>query len=404
MSYSNGKITAPISISDVANALGSGSYDLGTLCNHDNINPASRNKPIVYPTVAALTDEQRQGTDSDKNDGYYYGVKCIYRKDVIKSLTFLHDCNYSYKKPTGGTAAPFRLTDFEDYYHNAQFSPQFSASELTAFIDVAYGFQFTITYQQGNTMGIDIAEILKDEDAQNSKTALQMMQSQYPCILISDGTKTNCWVCALSYMNNASGSYSQGTLCAGTTETSAWRTSWAANFKGETSLLSFINSASTLRVTIFFVDAIKTDTYDFTSWTNITATDKVYSARMITCPNGVDLAVKFKEFASKGATLNFAVSGTNVNVSFVFAQNAPTGKYNYTAQIYDTTSGGRISIGGSFTCMGAGSSGFTSVDISKDLLNGYANGTKLTISWTVENENDNTVKNSGSQSVIATNS
>lgn len=48
MSVSNGKITAPVSIADVASCLGVGSYDLGTLCanGHGKINQWSRMKPV----------------------------------------------------------------------------------------------------------------------------------------------------------------------------------------------------------------------------------------------------------------------------------------------------------------------------------------------------------------------
>lgn len=49
MAYNNGKITAPVSIRDVQQALGVSSTDLKTLCISPNINPWARYKPILIP-------------------------------------------------------------------------------------------------------------------------------------------------------------------------------------------------------------------------------------------------------------------------------------------------------------------------------------------------------------------
>ena len=56
MAFSNGIITAPVSIDDVKQALGVGSNDLGTLCKSDKINKWSKIKPIRHSKKNGMTD------------------------------------------------------------------------------------------------------------------------------------------------------------------------------------------------------------------------------------------------------------------------------------------------------------------------------------------------------------
>lgn len=59
MSYANGVTKAPITIADVASAIGVSSGDLGTLCAHQNNNPFSLFKPIKHPNNDYVTLAQR---------------------------------------------------------------------------------------------------------------------------------------------------------------------------------------------------------------------------------------------------------------------------------------------------------------------------------------------------------
>lgn len=72
VSYSNGKITPPVNVHDVQQALGSDSTDVATLCDSENINLWARYKPIRIPykdngggvidaqNMKALTNEKRR--------------------------------------------------------------------------------------------------------------------------------------------------------------------------------------------------------------------------------------------------------------------------------------------------------------------------------------------------------
>ena len=66
MSLSNGLITAPVSIDDVASALGHGSYDLGTLCMSNNVNKWSFRKPIIHTSNGELSEQDYY----NQNDGF----------------------------------------------------------------------------------------------------------------------------------------------------------------------------------------------------------------------------------------------------------------------------------------------------------------------------------------------
>ena len=155
MGHSNGKITAPISLhADVYPVLGlskSGTYyDLGYVCGnaHKKINPYSKYKPVIYPDL---------GTNCVKGEDYWYrsynnlysrgkqpcGIKVnllpntgeIKRENLDKQVKW----NESYAAPTGGTNAPYRLTDFNGYDHNAKIP--FQCTYPT--IDITVGDDFT---------------------------------------------------------------------------------------------------------------------------------------------------------------------------------------------------------------------------------------------------------------------
>lgn len=120
MGYSNGIVTAPVSVSDVQSAIGSSSSDLATLCTNSNINKWARYKPIRYAKISAITESERRSV----NHG-------IVIPDVtrISSLTVsaIQDAaanDWGYNKPNGGSSAPYRLTDFAltnsvGYYRDA---------------------------------------------------------------------------------------------------------------------------------------------------------------------------------------------------------------------------------------------------------------------------------------------
>lgn len=116
MAYNNGIVTAPVSINDVQRALGSGNTDLGTLCTDTSINKWAWYKPIKYTKIGMLSENDRKNA--------FYGLffrENTAAKNLLKSSSPTVDMfnaaassNYewSYIRPMGGAASPYRLTDF----------------------------------------------------------------------------------------------------------------------------------------------------------------------------------------------------------------------------------------------------------------------------------------------------
>lgn len=118
MSVSNGKITAPVSIDDIKSCFGLGSNDLGTLIKTANINIWAKYKPTVYPSP--FPDDWYRGGDGN------YGLNItVYNKvSTVSNLVAQYSKTNNgygnlYKRPTGGSSAPYRLGDFRGYNHNA---------------------------------------------------------------------------------------------------------------------------------------------------------------------------------------------------------------------------------------------------------------------------------------------
>ncbi|MBR1449568.1 MAG: hypothetical protein IJ588_12590 [Prevotella sp.] len=133
MSYSNGKITAPVSVKDVQQALGTSVADVGRLCESPNINVWARYKPVPCDltggnnTPAPLTEEQRAAEA--------YGVESIIDAISYNQLDTLTDyinenptsINFIKMKAWGNNVRWHRLTDFvktgsttEGYNHRAK--------------------------------------------------------------------------------------------------------------------------------------------------------------------------------------------------------------------------------------------------------------------------------------------
>ena len=127
MANSGGLITAPVTIQDVRQVLGNSSTDLGTLCKASQINMWAKYKPVVL----ALIDTVSQ-FDKTNNKWYSWATwwkgqtgTCGCVPHVLSNAAdVVNYCSgglngWSYTKPGGGAAAPYRLTDFAGYYHGA---------------------------------------------------------------------------------------------------------------------------------------------------------------------------------------------------------------------------------------------------------------------------------------------
>lgn len=131
MSVSNGKITAPVSIDDIKSCFELGSNDLGTLIKTANINVWAKYKPTVYPSP--FPDDWYRGGDGN----YGLNITVDNKVSTVSNLVAQYSKTNNgygnlYKRPTGGSSAPYRLGDFRGYNHNAnpELSDYLSVTQL----------------------------------------------------------------------------------------------------------------------------------------------------------------------------------------------------------------------------------------------------------------------------------
>ena len=144
MSYSSGIIQAPVSISDIQNALGVvGGGDLGTLCVASTINPWAKYKPVRSQVIDTVTGQWEnnawknsatwwkntqagsatQGGNPTGSCGFHieyftgFGAYTSTGTFAYKLINGL--LGWAYEKPAGGSQSPYRQQDFAQYYHNA---------------------------------------------------------------------------------------------------------------------------------------------------------------------------------------------------------------------------------------------------------------------------------------------
>lgn len=102
-----------ITTSGIATILGVSSRDVGTLCSSPLINPWSKWKPI-YSSVVTMTLEELKLRN--------YGIEILRGNSVTQLFNKVVENGnkgYKYNRPTGGSAAPYRLGDFRNYEHQA---------------------------------------------------------------------------------------------------------------------------------------------------------------------------------------------------------------------------------------------------------------------------------------------
>ena len=129
MSIVNGIITAPVTLEDVKSVLNEDSNDIATLCKNHNINMWSKYKPVNLRkkfVTDTLNSDGKSWTAPSGRLGWWLGNNTVDDAALViplvtsKSNFDNNKAKWTYNKPYGGDASPYRLSDFAGYYDDAQ--------------------------------------------------------------------------------------------------------------------------------------------------------------------------------------------------------------------------------------------------------------------------------------------
>lgn len=132
MTVVDGKIiTAPVSVRDCNQVLGTSHTDLAALCMDNHINMWAKYKPVRYPHISTI-DQWDAANQTWKSTAEWWkgsGVTEIggiapytttSRSTLLSQYASADPLNgWVYNKPAGGQYQPFRLIDFAKYNHGA---------------------------------------------------------------------------------------------------------------------------------------------------------------------------------------------------------------------------------------------------------------------------------------------
>ena len=131
-----------ISVSMVKAELGASTNDVGQLCIHPNINRWSKWKPIKFPKIEPLTQQELEnsnyGIEIVSSLGDTSNPKALY--DMVQNLGY----TYKYNKPTGGLSSPYRLSDFNNYEKSGGVPPistRARSATVTAYVDRVFKYR-----------------------------------------------------------------------------------------------------------------------------------------------------------------------------------------------------------------------------------------------------------------------
>lgn len=113
MGLSDGKLTLPMSLADVARCLGVDSGDLGTLCRSKEVNVWAKYKPVEYPHVRHEDDEWWRGGDG------CCGLTPPTPVNKISDIPSLFDASGWNGWGRTFPSTWYRLCDFDGYDHSA---------------------------------------------------------------------------------------------------------------------------------------------------------------------------------------------------------------------------------------------------------------------------------------------
>ena len=262
--------------------------DLGYLCTSSKINSAARCKPIDFPSLGILTDEQRKGYLGDQQDGIYFGLKC---GTAISYIREIHTADWSYvSRPTGDlSSSPFRSLDFNGYHHTATL--KVTGEGITDNQEVVISnprLAVRIIWEHNNTTGVDIGEVF-------GNIGNGVLNYADMCVCIMVGT----YVTAMESLSISTDETYDKYMPIVTDDADSGGFKYNDIYELPDILedLGVMNSDITLPVTVFFVHKNDIDFYSG-KWIDVSREQLQLSQNPITLPNCVNKSVNFVKESS----------------------------------------------------------------------------------------------------------
>lgn len=169
MAFANNVITAPVSIYDVQRCLGLSSNDVGTLCASERIKRWAKFKPVniggtyggstyinTYPLLNASTKRWNESLsfqwwrDTNRHNNLSrYGIIPVIATSASSLYTkYSEGGEWLYYPPMGGSNYPYRLIDFNQYYHNAPEPAGLEIGNFTKNITGSWTISFALPSSQ----------------------------------------------------------------------------------------------------------------------------------------------------------------------------------------------------------------------------------------------------------------
>ena len=279
------------------------------------INKWNKHKPIRYPKIGTLTEEEFKGSLIDRNKGIYYGLQAI-TPSVYNNL---HDADYQFVSfPNGGAEEPFRLGDFRGYDVNAR-PNLYGDFYHTVWYNKPQAFYCFVNYDYSglNKTGIDLGELLPENVEKD-------ISNYYPCVLIDN------WAKALynELVYDAMGKENIQTPI-------KYNGAYYSKFFADVENCAALKSDGTRRISLFMVKQIygSGGTIDFREWKDIT--DLIQQNPAIGVPEAIGRSVefvKFVDYAEITASVMYA-NEEGFAISVTFVSDPPDKQVQYTCCI-----------------------------------------------------------------------
>lgn len=157
----DGKISKPISITDLKTVLSTNSNVLSTNCKSSSINKWSRDKPMRYSKNYELTEAEKflANYGLDVNSAITFTSA-----DLISKAT--NDSGWAYLTPRGGSSEPYRMSDFNNYNHNAK--PMFLYDSLPSQLPtISTSASIELLFKRNTAAELKLTDFVEFSDSGN---------------------------------------------------------------------------------------------------------------------------------------------------------------------------------------------------------------------------------------------